>query len=130
LGGVTLKGFIDRYTKSFQNDNGITISDYKTGKTPRVEWISDKFEQLRIYAAILQEIQIFPVSHLELIYLRDGVKFTEEVTAESLEKTIYRVSRIKDEIDRRCETREFEAIKSKLCDWCSYKSICPAWSKQ
>lgn len=129
LGGVTLKGFIDRYTKSLPSDNGITISDYKTGKTPRAEWVSDKFEQLRIYAAIMQEIQIFPVTHLELLYLKDGVKFTEEVTAESLEKTIYRVSRIKQEIDQRCETKQFEAVKSRLCDWCSYKSICPAWGK-
>jgi len=129
LGGVALKGYIDRYTKSLKSDNGLTISDYKTGKTPRVEWVSDKFEQLRIYAAIMQEIQIFPVTSLELIYLRDGVKFTEEVTPESLSKTIGRVTRIKEEIDQRCQTGEFEAVKSKLCDWCSYKPICPVWGK-
>lgn len=130
LGGVVLKGFIDRYTKSLHSDNGLTISDYKTGKTPRAEWVSDKFEQLRIYAAIMQEIQIFPVSSLELIYLKDGVKFTEEVTAESLASTVARVSRIKSDVDTRCETGVFEPVKSRLCDWCSYKSICPAWGNK
>jgi len=113
-----------------KDDNGLTISDYKTGKTPRAEWVSDKFEQLRIYAAIMQEVQIFPVTSLELIYLRDGVKFSEQVTAESLSKTIGRVTRIKEEVDQRCNTGEFEAVKSRLCDWCSYKPICPAWGKK
>ncbi len=129
LGGVVLKGFIDRYTKSANSDDGLVISDYKTGKTPKAEWVSDKFEQLRIYAAIMQEIQMFPVSSLELIYLKDGVKFTEQVTAESLNSTVSRISKIKSMVDERCETGVFEPVKSRLCDWCSYKNICPAWSR-
>lgn len=127
LGGVMLKGFIDRYAKA--DDHGLTISDYKTGKTPRKEWLSDKFEQLRIYAAIMQEVQIFPVYSLELIYLKDGVKFTEFVTQDSLDATVSRITKIKSMVDERCKTGEFEAVKSRLCDWCSYKNICPAWSK-
>jgi len=127
LGGVMLKGFIDRYT---QDDlNSIVISDYKTGKTPKAQWVSDKFEQLRIYAAIMQDVQLFPISKLELIYLKDGVKFSEEVTQESLSTTVSRIVRIKASIDEKCESNSFEPIKSKLCDWCSYKNICPAWSK-
>lgn len=129
LGGVMLKGYIDRYTKVAGDGNGIVISDYKTGKTPKAEWVSDKFEQLRIYAAIMQEIQMFPVSHLELIYLKDGVKFTEDITPELLSATIERVSKIKKSVDERCATGVFEPVKSRLCDWCSYKNICPAWSK-
>lgn len=128
LSGVTLKGFIDRYAK--QGENGLVISDYKTGKTPRAEWLSDKFEQLRIYAAIMNETQLFPVESLELIYLKDGVKFTEQVTSELLNATAARITKIKSMVDERCETGSFEPVKSRLCDWCSYKSICPAWSKQ
>lgn len=127
LGGVVLKGYIDRYAKA--GESGLVISDYKTGKTPRAEWVSDKFEQLRIYAAIMQEIQIFPVSSLELIYLKDGVKFTEEVTQDSLTATVARIVNIKSMVDERCETGEFEPVKSRLCDWCSYKNICPVWSR-
>ena len=129
LGGVVLKGYIDRYTKTDGGGSGLVISDYKTGKTPKVEWLSDKFEQLRIYAAIMQEIQVFPVQSLELIYLKDGVKFTEEVTSDSLAATVARVSNIKAMVDKRCVTGVFEPVKSRLCDWCSYKNICPAWSK-
>ena len=127
LGGVMLKGFIDRYSR--HGENGLTISDYKTGKTPRAAWISDKFEQLRIYAALMAETQLFPVESLELIYLKDGVKFTEQVTDELQEATIVRITKNKSLVDERCETGIFEATKSRLCDWCSYKSICPAWGK-
>lgn len=127
LAGVMLKGFIDRYSK--HGENGLVISDYKTGKTPRAAWVSDKFEQLRIYAAIMGETQLFPVESLELIYLKDGVKFTEQVTTELLESTVVRITKIKSMVDERCETGIFEPVKSRLCDWCSYKSICPLWSK-
>jgi len=127
LGGVVLKGFIDRFTDS--NNDGLIISDYKTGKTPRKEWLSDKFEQLRIYAAIMQETQIWPVSTLELIYLKDGVKFSEKVTSKALDETVVRIQNIKLSIDERCTTGLFEAQKSRLCDWCSYKRICPEWNK-
>lgn len=126
LGGVILKGFIDRHTQDDSND--ITISDYKTGRTPRAHWISDKFEQLRIYAAIMQDTQLFPVTKLELIYLKDGVKFSEEVTQAFLSATIERIVSIKASIDSKCKNNSFEPVKSKLCDWCSYKKICPAWN--
>lgn len=127
VGGVVLKGFIDRYTKSLSD--GLTISDYKTGKTPRADWLSDKFEQLRIYAVIMQDTQMFPVTDLELIYLKDGVKFKEALTEEATTATIERIRRIKSSIDERCDTGVFEPVKSRLCDWCSYKNICPAWSR-
>ncbi len=125
LRGVIIKGFIDRYTKS--ENNSLIISDYKTGKTPNKNWLSSKFEQLRIYAALMNITQELPVSSLELIYLKDGVKFTENINQEMLNNTIDRIFRIKSEVDKRCETGIFEAKKSKLCDYCSYKSICPAW---
>jgi len=127
VGGVVLKGFIDRYTKSLSD--GLTISDYKTGKTPRADWLSDKFEQLRIYAVIMQDTQMFPVTDLELIYLKDGVRFKEHLTEDATQTTIARITRIKSSIDERCVTGVFEPVKSRLCDWCSYKNICPAWSK-
>ena len=128
LEGVVLKGFIDRYSKD-END-GLVISDYKTGKTPNKLWLSDKFEQLRIYAALMNVTQSFRASTLELIYLKDGVKFTEKVTDESITSAIDRIKKIKTAIDDRCVTKVFEPKKSKLCDYCSYKSICPAWSKK
>lgn len=123
--GVAIKGFIDRYTKS--NNNSLIISDYKTGKTPSKNWLSSKFEQLRIYAALMNITQPLPVSSLELIYLKDGVKFIENTTQEMLINTINRIHKIKSDVDTRCESGVFEAKKSKLCDYCSYKSICPAW---
>ena len=128
LGGVTLKGFIDRFSNNA--DGGLVISDYKTGRTPNRNWVSGKFEQLRIYAALMNLTSLAKASQLELLYLKDGVKFTEEVTDESLKNTVDRVIGIKEQIDERCISGSFEPTKSKLCDYCSYKSICPAWSRK
>jgi putative RecB family exonuclease len=51
IGGVTIKGFIDRYSPL--DDGGFVISDYKTGKTPKPNWVGDKFTQLLIYSHLL-----------------------------------------------------------------------------
>ncbi|SVC74400.1 uncharacterized protein METZ01_LOCUS327254, partial [marine metagenome] len=47
VSGVRLKGFIDRFTMG--EDGEVVISDYKTGKVPREEYVDDRFLQLRIY---------------------------------------------------------------------------------
>ena len=124
VSGAALRGYIDRWGK---DDSGIVISDYKTGKTPRPQWRGDKFQQLLIYALLLSEIHQAPVKRLELLYLKDGVRLTHKVSDLDLEKTANTISQVHVELGKACSTGEFPAIKHRLCDWCSYKSFCPAW---
>jgi len=123
LAGVTLKGFIDRFTVG----DSVVISDYKTGKTPRKQWVNDKFLQLKIYGSLSKELGIAEPDYLELLYLKDGTLFRHEFTDEDYEETVVYVTNTKAEIDKACETHEFETRKSILCNWCSYKTMCPAW---
>ncbi len=126
IGGVRIKGFIDRFSQA-EDEETFVISDYKTGKTPKKNWVDDKFFQLLIYSHLLESTGVGKASEVELLYLKDGVRFTKNVTElelESVEKTIVET---KVEIDKRCETEEFEPVKSILCNWCSFKKECPAW---
>lgn len=128
IGGVTIKGFIDR----FSFDDGTTfikISDYKTGKTPKPNYVDDKFFQLLVYSHLAQSTGIGDVATVELLYLKDGVRFTKPVTKSNLQETLEIVVETKEEIDFRCGEGVFEPNTSILCNWCSYKTICPAWSK-
>lgn len=125
IGGVRIKGFIDRFSEA--EGDGFIISDYKTGKTPKKNWVDDKFFQLLIYSHLLESTGVGKAVGVELLYLKDGVKFQKNVTEQELvtvEKTIVET---KIEIDKRCETEVFEAKKSILCNWCSFKKECPAW---
>lgn len=126
IGGVRVKGFIDRFSQA-EDEETFVISDYKTGKTPKKNWVDDKFFQLLVYSHLLESTGVGKASEVELLYLKDGIRFTKNVTdleLESVEKTIVET---KLEIDKRCETEEFEAVKSILCNWCSFKKECPAW---
>jgi putative RecB family exonuclease len=127
VGGVTIKGFIDRYSVS-EETGQIIVSDYKTGKTPKPQYLDDKFFQLHIYANLLEGMGAGEVGELELLYLKDGVKRAREVKEEDKIKTIEIVQETKSEVDNRCSSGNFEPLKSILCNWCSYKNICPAWN--
>lgn len=126
INGTVIKGFIDRYQIT---ENGIKISDYKTGKIPAAKWQKDKFFQLYIYAAGLEMLGVGKAFELELLYLKGPKTFLTKVENEELDKTINKISFVKKEIDQRCETENFETKTSVLCGWCYFKPNCPAWRK-
>lgn len=124
IGGVRIKGFIDRFGPS---GDGVVISDYKTGKTPKPAWVGDKFFQLLVYAHLLESTGVGKAEKVELLYLKDGVKFEEKIKPLDLFEVELHVVSTKQAIDECCETGEFKANKSILCNWCSFRKVCPAW---
>jgi putative RecB family exonuclease len=125
IGGVRLHGFIDRL---FVTDSSAKISDYKTGKTPKPKYVDDKFFQLIIYSQLLESIGVQVESlSLELLYLKDGVRFSKQVTVDDVDSAIQAIREVREGIDERCKSGEFEPKKSVLCNWCGYRKICPAW---
>lgn len=127
LSGVAMKGFIDRW--SHTESEKILISDYKTGKTPKPHYAGDKFFQLLVYASLMRELSLGDVEAVELLYLKDGKRLRQEVTQSDLESTIEVVVKTKASIDADCERGQFAPTPTRLCDWCAFKSICPAWKK-
>lgn len=126
--GVQLKGFIDRFTVD-ETDGKIVISDYKTGKVPAAKWEEDKFFQLSVYAALMLSMGIGEAKRLDLIYLKKPVVLSRQVTTKRIEDATQVILKTKEGIDHRCETGNFEPVKSTLCNWCAFKSACPAWGK-
>jgi putative RecB family exonuclease len=125
LGGVQLKGFIDRLC--FDDDGSIIIGDYKTGKVPAPKWEDDKFSQLFIYAALCRELEIGEAKRLDLIYLKAPKVISRKVTDDKIEAITADVVQVKKEIDESCNNEQFEARKAFLCNWCYFKKQCPAW---
>lgn len=126
LGDARVKGFIDRY--DLMDDGNVLIADYKTGKTPAKSWVSDKFLQLRIYAALMGQTMT-NVTKLRLLYLKDGVSFSFDLTDKSIEETVNYVQETHSMVQKSCETGDFPFSRSRLCDFCAYKNICPGWIK-
>ena len=126
--GVPMKGFIDRW---FAANGEVRISDYKTGKTPREPYVDDKFTQLLIYAVVLAQEIDEKVTHVELLYLKDGKKFVRDVSDVMIESVSRMVSETYDAIVSSFKNDEWPANPTKLCYWCHYKNnICEYWKKE
>jgi len=125
IGGVKMRGYIDRLLLA---DTNVTISDYKTGKTPRNNDLNEKFFQLVTYSQLLSDFEAKNDDiSVELLYLKDGVRFKKQVTPEDLNAAISLIRETKRKIDEDCQSGVFQHKKSVLCGWCSFKKICPAW---
>ena len=125
--GVRVKGFIDRFVVD-ETDGMIVVSDYKTGKVPSPKWEEDKFFQLSVYAASMASMEVGDVKRIELLYLKKPTVISRQITQQRLNDAVETIVQTKKGIDERCESGNFEPVKSVLCNWCTFKSTCPAWS--
>lgn len=125
IAGVQIKGFVDRFRLS--DNNSIIVEDYKTGKIPNPRYTDDKFQQLFIYAVALEELGVGEVDEVRLMYLAGPKILDRKATKEDKKKTIETLVTTKDLVDKYCAEEEFPTKPGTLCNWCTFKTICPAW---
>jgi putative RecB family exonuclease len=101
---LLIRGYIDRLDISPGGD--LRVVDYKTGGAPR---------------------EAFGARALRLLYLKDAEACDYAPDVEELtrfERTLVALWRA---IDRATAERDFRPKPSRLCDWCSHQSRCPAF---
>ncbi len=123
--GIPTRGFIDRIDVS--PDGLWRIVDYKTGCSPAPAYADEAMFQLKFYALMLYRLHGVVAARLRLLYLGDGrvVEHTpDEGSLLAFEET---VGRLWDAIQRAAATGDFRPRPSRLCDWCHFKPLCPAF---
>ena len=121
---IYLHGYVDRLDIAPTGE--VRIVDYKTGKSPKPGWEEKALFQLRVYALLYWKSTGVLPRLLQLIYLGDGrmVKSNPSMKdIESVEKVLQRVAK---DIFISTEKDYWPPKPSRLCDWCFFKSICPA----
>lgn len=127
IDGVPIFGIIDRWNIS---DSGkLIISDYKTGKKPRPQYEWEKKMQIMIYVELLEKMLGLEAEKAELIYLKSPSRAVYEPNAKIRNEVKVTLRNTWDELTDSCSTGEFECRTGPLCNWCSFKQICPAWRK-
>jgi len=120
-GQYRMQGIIDRISRA--NDGAIEIHDYKTGRWVPKQATLDEDRQLALYQLGLQKVY-GPDHPMRLVwhYVGRNRTCTSQRTPDQLEQLrVGTIERI-DEIGRE---REYEPKKSRLCDWCEYRALCP-----
>jgi putative RecB family exonuclease len=129
--GTMLRGFVDRIDVA--PAGSLRVVDYKTGRAPSVTGRpsaaaeSKALFQMKFYAvAVLRSRGVLP-AQLRLIYLADGqiLDYSPD-HAELLrfEKTLIAIWRA---IQTAGATGDFRPNRSRLCDWCAHRALCPAF---
>lgn len=124
--GIYLHGYVDRLDIAPTGE--VRIVDYKTGKSPKPGWEEKALFQLRVYALLYWRNEGVLPALLQLIYLGDSKVVKSVPTEAALISTERILNNISDEILTAIETSHFPTKKSRLCDWCSFQDICPAFN--
>ena len=121
-----LHGYVDRLDIAPTGE--VRIVDYKTGKSPKPGWEEKALFQLRIYALLYWRNEGQIPKLLQLIYLGNSNIICSNPTEKELLATERILKNIGDEILTAIESDYFPTKKSRLCDWCSFREICPAFN--
>lgn len=127
-----VKGIIDR-VDTFDPGTGerLYLSDYKTSKKiPDDRFIGKTFRAMRTYAVLAEEhYEVRPYA-LRLVFVAAGsgagIK-TEIVTDDTISEAKEFMTSTFDAMHVAAETGEWEPKTSRLCDWCPFQPVCPAW---
>src|SRR5947209_2293374 len=123
--GVRLKGFIDRLDRSPAGD--LRVVDYKSGKAPDEAYEGKALFQLRFYALVLWRSTGVLPRMLRLYYLRDREVIDSSPDERDLVGLERHVEAIAAAIGKARESGDWRPRTSRLCDWCSFQALCPAY---
>ena len=121
---IYLHGYVDRLDIAPTGE--VRIVDYKSGKSPKPGWEEKALFQLRVYALLYWKNEGVLPRLLQLIYLGDSRVVKSEPNEAQLKSTEKILNNIGAEILTALENNDFPTKKSRLCDWCFFKAICPA----
>jgi len=119
-----IQGYADRI--SVRTDGVYEIHDYKTGRRALTQKDADSDRQLSLYEIGFRGFQP-AAKKIELVWhcLGVGVTLRSHRTPGQRARIRQSAQELIDHIERQSQ---FPANKTRLCDWCAYRSICPAWT--
>ena len=123
VGETTVVGRIDRVDS--RHDGTVAIVDYKTGK-PRDQDNADQSLQLSLYAIAAHEKWGYRVGALIFHNLEENIPV---ITARSESQLLAARQRVENAAQG-IASGKFEAKPGMHCDFCGYRSVCPAKEKR
>jgi len=125
LDGITIRGILDRMEE--QGDR-LVITDYKTGKAPPERYAIPAFFALKIYALLIRRRTGRTPHLLQLIYLNGPTVYRIPVNDRQLDAMDRQLRALWSAIERALERNDFPPRPGRLCDWCAFQDVCPAFT--
>lgn len=125
LDGIVIRGILDRIDRD--GDGRLVITDYKTGKAPPEQYALASFFALKIYALLIRNRLGETPKELRLLYLNGPTLYRLPVDERQLDAMDGQLRALWTAIERAISNDRFPPRPGRLCDWCSYQEICPAF---
>ncbi len=114
-------GSIDRVDAD--DDGGLRVVDYKTNKRVRDRTAVARSLQLAIYALACEHLYGELPVEVSLDFVVAGIEVAVGIDEIDLDAAREAVRTTADAV----LAASFPPTPSRLCDWCDFKAICPAW---
>src|SRR5699024_7570496 len=123
--GVPVRGFIDRVDVAANGQ--VRVVDYKTGKKPPPRFAAQALFQMKFYALVYWRLHDLIPAQLRLMYLKVADDLVLQPTPAELQYFERDLRELWDSILADIHSGDFQPKTSKLCDWCSFQELCPAF---
>jgi len=124
-GDLMLRGIIDRL--ELDDDGGLVVTDYKTGRAPSVHYEQSRLAGVHFYSFLCERLFGRLPSKIRLMYLKSGELIEAFPSEQSVRFVTTRTSAVLKAIERACNTGNFQPRPGALCNTCAFKQWCPAF---
>jgi putative RecB family exonuclease len=125
VGDLALRGIIDRL--ELDDNGGLVVTDYKTGRTPGVNYEQQRLAGVHFYSFLCEAVFGQRPVAIRLMYLRSGETITATPSAQSVRFITTRTSAVWKAVERACSTGDFKPRQGPLCSSCGFQQWCPAF---
>lgn len=128
LDGIVIRGILDRIDRD--DDGKLVITDYKTGKAPPERYSLPAFFALKIYALLIRRRLGETPKEVRLLYLNGPTLYRLAIDDNQLDGMDAQLRALWTAINRALAVGKFPARRGPLCNWCSFRDLCPAWKDE
>ncbi len=124
IGTLTLRGIIDRL--ELDEDGGLVVTDYKTGRAPAASYEQPRLGGVHFYAFLCEQVLGRRPSRVQLLHLREPLRISSVPSEQSIRALEGQALAIWSAVERACEREDFRPKPGRLCEWCAFQAYCPS----
>jgi putative RecB family exonuclease len=124
--GMRLRGIIDRL--DLTPDGRFVVVDYKTGRAPSERFERGSLGGVQTYALLCESVLGQAPAEVRLLYLRQPLAISSAPSEQTIRGQRKRAVAVWTAIERACHAEDFRPNVGPLCDYCHFKTSCPAFA--